>query len=105
MVLAHDGYQPARAAAIARRFGARTWARTYAGGGGGAEAGAAAAVAAAAAPLVDLLLLVRATFLIGHPASTFTGSAARVRTALRPADPQMTVRCSRDAGLAYPSVC
>jgi len=63
VVLAHDGEDEARAAAIVSRYGARIYRGPL-------------------APFVDLLLMVRAGLFIGNPASSFSTNAARVRYAV-----------------------
>ena len=60
MVLAHDGQQPARAASIARTYGAVSYRGEH-------------------GTFVDMLLLLRSSFMIGHPASTMAGNAATAR--------------------------
>lgn len=45
------------------------------------------------AQAVDLALLVRAGFLVGNPASTFTDNAVRARCAMRPLQPSANLWC------------
>jgi len=78
VVLAHDGRDPERAAALAERYGAVS----YQGPMGS---------------FVDLLLMVRAGFFIGNPASSFSTNAARVRHASL-SDPATTLRCGGPQG-------
>lgn len=91
MVLAHDGEDEPRAAALAAKYGARVYRGPM-------------------APVVDLLLMVRAGLLIGNPASSFSANAARVRYAAAAAkvaaaapgtvqfDPATTLRCGGEPG-------
>jgi len=97
VVLAHDGEDEARAAAIVSRYGARVY-------------------RGPTAPFVDLLLMVRAGLFIGNPASSFSTNAARVRYAVAaakvaaakteaaspgsvPFDPATNLRCGGAPGL------
>jgi hypothetical protein len=92
VVLAHDGEDEARAAALVAKYGARVYRGPM-------------------APFVDLLLMVRAGLLVGNPASSFSANAARVRYAAAAAKvaaappgtvmfhPGTTLRCGGEPGL------
>jgi hypothetical protein len=91
VVLAHDGEDEARAAALVAKYGARVYRGPM-------------------AAFVDLLLMVRAGLLVGNPASSFSANAARVRYAAAAAkvaaappgtvmfDPGTTLRCGGEPG-------
>lgn len=88
VVLAHDGEDEARAAAIVSRYGARIYRGPL-------------------APFVDLLLMVRAGLFIGNPASSFSTNAARVRYAVAAAKARAgtgeTRATPRDPSHFYPA--
>ena len=84
--LAHDGENPGRARALARAYRAATYAP---GDGDDPEE----------AKLVDLLLLVKASYLVGNPASTFSIAAHSVR---RLYGPEASSTLARDFALTSP---